>query len=142
MCQSVVMSRTEVSLLAAIHRADSRAIFSRGQSADAVEGVTAFLEKRPADFPDRVSDGLPDVFAEIQAAQVEIEGRQVLLPGLVPALEHAAIHQKARVPGFHQGARAGDLAGAAEEAKFHARGNPARLVCIVSSPSRENEVSV
>ena len=43
------------------HRADSRAMFSRGQSADAVEGVTAFLEKRPADFPDRVSDGLPDV---------------------------------------------------------------------------------
>ena len=35
--------------------------FARGQSADAVEGVTAFLEKRPASFPDRVSDGLPDV---------------------------------------------------------------------------------
>ena len=44
------------------HRADSRAMFSRGQSADAVEGVTAFLEKRPAEFPDRVSDGLPEVF--------------------------------------------------------------------------------
>jgi enoyl-CoA hydratase/carnithine racemase len=44
------------------HRADSRAMFSRGQSADAREGVTAFLEKRPAEFPDRVSDGLPDVF--------------------------------------------------------------------------------
>jgi enoyl-CoA hydratase/carnithine racemase len=43
------------------HRADSRAMFSRGQSQDAVEGVTAFLEKRPAEFPDRVSDGLPDV---------------------------------------------------------------------------------
>jgi enoyl-CoA hydratase/carnithine racemase len=44
------------------HRADSRAMFARGQSADAAEGVTAFLEKRPAEFPDRVSDGLPDVF--------------------------------------------------------------------------------
>src|SRR3954465_9801750 len=44
------------------HRADSRAMFARGQSADAREGVTSFLEKRPADFPDRVSDGLPDVF--------------------------------------------------------------------------------
>ena len=44
------------------HRADSRAMFARGQSADAREGVTAFLEKRPAEFPDRVSDGLPDVF--------------------------------------------------------------------------------
>jgi enoyl-CoA hydratase/carnithine racemase len=44
------------------HRADSRAMFSRGQSADAREGVTSFLEKRAAEFPDRVSDGLPDVF--------------------------------------------------------------------------------
>jgi hypothetical protein len=43
------------------HRADSRAMFSRGQSADAREGVTAFLEKREADFPDRVSAGLPEV---------------------------------------------------------------------------------
>jgi enoyl-CoA hydratase/carnithine racemase len=37
------------------HLADSRAIFERGQSADAAEGVTAFLEKRPAVFGDRVS---------------------------------------------------------------------------------------
>ena len=43
------------------HRADSRGMVVRGQSADAVEGITAFLEKRPASFPDRVSDGLPDV---------------------------------------------------------------------------------
>ena len=43
------------------HRADSRGMVARGQSADAVEGITAFLEKRPAVFPDRVSDGLPDV---------------------------------------------------------------------------------
>jgi enoyl-CoA hydratase/carnithine racemase len=43
------------------HRADSRGMLARGQSADAVEGITAFLEKRPAHFPDRVSDGLPDV---------------------------------------------------------------------------------
>jgi enoyl-CoA hydratase/carnithine racemase len=44
------------------HRADSRGMFARGQSADAREGVTAFLEKRAAEFPDRVSDGLPDLF--------------------------------------------------------------------------------
>jgi enoyl-CoA hydratase/carnithine racemase len=44
------------------HKADSRAIFARGQSADAHEGVTAFLEKRPAQFTDRVSDGLPELF--------------------------------------------------------------------------------
>ncbi len=41
------------------HRLDSRAIVERGRSADAREGVTAFLEKRPADFPDRVSTGMP-----------------------------------------------------------------------------------
>jgi enoyl-CoA hydratase/carnithine racemase len=43
------------------HRADSRAMLSRGPSSDAAEGVTSFLEKRPARFPDRVSDGLPDI---------------------------------------------------------------------------------
>src|SRR5215216_2200645 len=45
----------------AAHRADSKAMFARGQSADAREGVQSFLEKRPAAFPDRVSDGLPEV---------------------------------------------------------------------------------
>jgi enoyl-CoA hydratase/carnithine racemase len=45
------------------HRVDSRAMFLRGQSADAAEGINSFLEKRSANFPDRVSDGLPDVFA-------------------------------------------------------------------------------
>ena len=44
------------------HRADSRAMLARGQSEDVREGVTSFLEKRPASFPDRVSGGLPDVF--------------------------------------------------------------------------------
>jgi enoyl-CoA hydratase/carnithine racemase len=48
----------------AAHRADSRAMFARGQSADAVEGVTSFLEKRPAAYPDKVSDGLPDLGLE------------------------------------------------------------------------------
>ena len=43
------------------HRADSRGMLSRGQSADSREGINAFLEKRPAEFPDRISDGLPDV---------------------------------------------------------------------------------
>jgi enoyl-CoA hydratase/carnithine racemase len=44
------------------HRADSRAMFSRGQSPDAREGVESFLEKRPAEFTDRVSEGLPELF--------------------------------------------------------------------------------
>jgi enoyl-CoA hydratase/carnithine racemase len=43
------------------HRADSRGMYARGQSADAVEGITSFLEKRPAEFPDRVSEGLPEI---------------------------------------------------------------------------------
>jgi enoyl-CoA hydratase/carnithine racemase len=46
------------------HRADSRAMFARGQSADAIEGVTSFLEKRDPAFTDKVSDGLPDVFPQ------------------------------------------------------------------------------
>ena len=44
------------------HRVDSRAMLVRGQSADVVEGIGSFLEKRPPQFTDRVSDGLPDVF--------------------------------------------------------------------------------
>jgi enoyl-CoA hydratase/carnithine racemase len=51
------------------HRADSKAMFARGQSADVVEGVTSFLEKRPARFTDRVSDGLPDVLPEWAAQE-------------------------------------------------------------------------
>jgi enoyl-CoA hydratase/carnithine racemase len=53
------------------HRADSRGMFARGQSADAREGVTAFLEKRAAEFPDRVGDGLPDVFPGWRAPEFE-----------------------------------------------------------------------
>jgi enoyl-CoA hydratase/carnithine racemase len=46
------------------HRVDSRAINARGASDDAREGVLSFLEKRPAEFPVKVSDGLPDVFPD------------------------------------------------------------------------------
>jgi enoyl-CoA hydratase/carnithine racemase len=53
------------------HRVDSRAMFIRGQSADAQEGIAAFLEKRSAEFPDRVSDGLPDVFPNWSAPAFE-----------------------------------------------------------------------
>jgi enoyl-CoA hydratase/carnithine racemase len=44
------------------HRADSRAMFARGRSPDAHEGITSFLDKRAPEFPDRVSDGLPELF--------------------------------------------------------------------------------
>jgi enoyl-CoA hydratase/carnithine racemase len=44
------------------HKVDSRGIYERGMSADVAEGVTSFLEKRPAVFPQRVSDGMPSFY--------------------------------------------------------------------------------
>ena len=44
------------------HKIDSRAIDTRGASEDVREGVLSFLEKRPAHYPMKVSDGMPDWF--------------------------------------------------------------------------------
>jgi len=44
------------------HQADSRGIQARGRSGDAREGVVSFLEKRPANYPDKVSKDLPDIW--------------------------------------------------------------------------------
>ena len=44
------------------HKIDSRAIYARGRSDDAREGVTSFLEKRAATFPNRISEDMPDFF--------------------------------------------------------------------------------
>jgi enoyl-CoA hydratase/carnithine racemase len=44
------------------HKIDSRGMYSRGASADVREGVTAFLEKRPAVFTDKVSKDMPPYF--------------------------------------------------------------------------------
>ena len=41
------------------HEIDTAALAALGKSADAKEGITAFLEKRPAQFTDRVSSDLP-----------------------------------------------------------------------------------
>jgi enoyl-CoA hydratase/carnithine racemase len=44
------------------HKVDSRGIYSRGRSEDVKEGVMSFLEKRPANFKDKVSSDMPDYF--------------------------------------------------------------------------------
>jgi enoyl-CoA hydratase/carnithine racemase len=44
------------------HRLDSRGVIARGRANDAAEGVSSFLEKRPAVFTDRVSADMPDFF--------------------------------------------------------------------------------
>jgi enoyl-CoA hydratase/carnithine racemase len=45
------------------HLLESRALAKRGSSADAREGVDAFLEKRPAVFEMSVARDYPDVFS-------------------------------------------------------------------------------
>ncbi|MEM7004171.1 MAG: crotonase/enoyl-CoA hydratase family protein [Pseudomonadota bacterium] len=44
------------------HKIDSRGIYHRGRGADAKEGVESFLEKRPAEFSERVSEDMPEFF--------------------------------------------------------------------------------
>jgi enoyl-CoA hydratase/carnithine racemase len=44
------------------HKLDSRIIWERGRTADAREGVMSFLEKRPAEFPMKVSADMPSFF--------------------------------------------------------------------------------
>lgn len=44
------------------HKIDSRGVFYTGKSAEAREGVESFLEKRPPQFPGRVSQDMPAFF--------------------------------------------------------------------------------
>ena len=46
----------------AAHKVDSWAVFQLGKGPDALEGVTSFLEKRPAAFIGSPSTDLPDVY--------------------------------------------------------------------------------
>ena len=52
------------------HKVDSRGIYARGASADVREGVSSFLEKRPAKFPMKVSDGMPRYLPVVAGAEV------------------------------------------------------------------------
>lgn len=44
------------------HKVDSRGIYARGRSEDVKEGVMSFLEKRPAQFRNKVTSDMPDYF--------------------------------------------------------------------------------
>jgi enoyl-CoA hydratase/carnithine racemase len=44
------------------HKVDSRAIYRRSRSGDAIEGISSFLEKRAPAYPDKVSSDMPDFF--------------------------------------------------------------------------------
>ncbi len=53
------------------HKIDSRSIYARGRQADVREGVTAFLEKRPAQFSNKVSSDMPEWFPWWEARRYE-----------------------------------------------------------------------
>ena len=44
------------------HRVDSRSIYKLSRGKDALEGVQSFLEKRPAQFPGKVTQDMPDFY--------------------------------------------------------------------------------
>ena len=52
------------------HKVDSRGIYARGRSGDVKEGVVSFLEKRPAQFKDKVSQRHARLFPVVEGARV------------------------------------------------------------------------
>jgi enoyl-CoA hydratase/carnithine racemase len=65
---SVAMTRAMLWRLPALehpmmaHRIDSRAIYKLSRGKDAAEGIQSFLEKRPANYPGKVSEDMPDFY--------------------------------------------------------------------------------
>lgn len=65
---SVAMTRAMLWRLSAAdhpmvaHRVDSRSIFRLSKGTDAQEGIESFLEKRPPEFPGKVSRDMPDFY--------------------------------------------------------------------------------
>ena len=53
------------------HKIDSRGVYFTGKSADAHEGVQSFLEKRPAEFKDKVTEDMPEFFPWWEKRQFE-----------------------------------------------------------------------
>ena len=51
------------------HKVDSRGVYFTGKSPDSKEGVQSFLEKRPAEFPGKVSSDMPEFFPWWQARE-------------------------------------------------------------------------
>lgn len=65
---SIAMTRAMLWRLSALdhpmaaHRIDSRAIYRLSKGVDAAEGISSFLEKRPALFPGKVTQDMPDFY--------------------------------------------------------------------------------
>ena len=104
------------------HRADSRAMFSRGQSDDAREGVTSFLEKREAQFTDRVSDGLPEILPGRDEPAFSVSSAAARARGRCRPRCSLAVHaQRDDRPGADQRRMPGELDAAVEAAPRRAR---------------------